>query len=385
MKRLALGVAVVAAAAGGVGWTIARRLTAPVGPRRFDLTVHGIEQDDDGHLIVLDRTDQTTADGIYNLWFEHGGWAQLSTEVHDRGPILLARRITGTSPGLAPKAGDRASWSGIYHATPHEARLNSRSITITTPAGHCPAWRIDGDPSTWAIHIHGLGSTRAGTLRGVLAATELGYASLVVTYRNTEGGPRVGTGRSTLGHTETEDVDEAIGYAVRRGARQIVLFGWSMGAAIALQLAARPRHEGLIAALVLDSPVLDWTEVIKTNCTRSGLPAAAGYLAVPWLTIEPLARLVGLPGRIPLRSFDWTVRAADLSTPTLILHGAQDDSVSIQLSQALRDARPELVELDTFDADHTLAWNTGPGRWHAETTEWLSARVGGAMSTCDRT
>ena len=170
MKRLALGVAVVAAAAGGVGWTIARRLTAPVGPRRFDLTVHGIEQDDDGHLIVLDRTDQTTADGIYNLWFEHGGWAQLSTEVHDRGPILLARRITGTSPGLAPKAGDRASWSGIYHATPHEARLNSRSITITTPAGHCPAWRIDGDPSTWAIHIHGLGSTRAGTLRGVPAA-----------------------------------------------------------------------------------------------------------------------------------------------------------------------------------------------------------------------
>lgn len=59
--------------------------------------------------------------------------------------------------------------------------------------------------------------------------------------------------------------------------------------------------------------------------------------------------------------------------------------MSIQLSQALRDARPELVELDTFDADHTLAWNTGPGRWHAETTEWLSARVGGAMSTCDRT
>ncbi|MEI2677276.1 MAG: hypothetical protein V9G29_05110 [Burkholderiaceae bacterium] len=40
-----------------------------------------IEHDNDGDLIVLDRTDQTTADGIYNLWFEHGGWAQLSTDV----------------------------------------------------------------------------------------------------------------------------------------------------------------------------------------------------------------------------------------------------------------------------------------------------------------
>ena len=237
MKRLALGVAVVAAAAGGVGWTIARRLTAPVGPRRFDLTVRGVEHDNDGDLIVLDRTDQTTSDGIYNLWFEHGGWAQLSTEVHDRGPTRIARRITGTAAGLAPKAGDRASWSGIYYPTPADAGLTARDMTITTPAGRCPAWRIDGDPSTWAIHIHGLGSTRAGTLRSVLAATELGYTSLVVTYRNTIEGPRVGTGRSTLGHTETTDVDEAIGYAVRRGARQIVLFGWSMGAAIALQLA----------------------------------------------------------------------------------------------------------------------------------------------------
>ena len=160
------------------------------------------EHDNDGHLIVLDRTDQTTADGIYNLWFEHGGWAQLSTEVHDRGPTRVARRITGRAPGPIPKAGDRASWSGIYYATPHEAGLDARNITITTAAGQCPAWRIDGDPSTWAIHIHGLGSTRAGTLRGALAATDLGYTSLVVTYRNTEEGPHVGTGRSTLGHTE---------------------------------------------------------------------------------------------------------------------------------------------------------------------------------------
>ncbi|MEW1974617.1 alpha/beta fold hydrolase [Microbacterium profundi] len=382
MKRLALGMGIAAmAAAGGVGWTIARRLTAPVGPRRFDLRIRDVEHDNDGDLIVLDRTNQTASDGIYNLWFEHGGWAQLSTEVHDREPTRVARRITRTVPGLAPKAGDRASWSGIYFTTPQEAGLNARDITIMTPAGGCPAWRIDGDPSTWAIHIHGLGSTRAGTLRGVLATTELGYTSLAVTYRSTEEGPLVGTGRSTLGYTETADVDEAIGYAVRRGARQIVLFGWSMGAAIALQLADRPRHQGLIAALVLDSPVLDWTEVIKANCTRSGLPAAAGRLAVPWLTIPSLARLVGLPGRIPLRSFDWTARAADLTTPTLILHGAQDDSARVWLSQALRAARPDLIELETFDAGHTLSWNADPGRWHAETTEWLSARVGGAMPT----
>ena len=61
IHRLDLGIGVVAVAAAGVGWTIARRLTAPVNPRRFDLIVHGIEHENDGDLIVLDRTDQTTA------------------------------------------------------------------------------------------------------------------------------------------------------------------------------------------------------------------------------------------------------------------------------------------------------------------------------------
>ncbi|WP_229117396.1 alpha/beta hydrolase [Enemella dayhoffiae] len=324
---------------------------------------------------MLDRTEQTTAPGIYNLWFEHGGWAQLWAEIVDRGPDRVARRITDTAPGRTPKAGDRASWSGIYYATPADAGIRARDITIPAPAGPCPTWRIDGESSTWAIHIHGLGSTRAGTLRGVLAATELGYNSLVVSYRNTAEGPRVGTVRSTLGDAETPDVDEAIGYAVRRGAQRIVIFGWSMGAAIALQLADHPRHQGLIAALVLDSPVLNWAEVVKTNCARSGLPAAAGHLAIPWLTLAPLARTVGLPGRIPLRSFDWTSRAADLATPTLILHGSRDDSVPIRLSQALREARPDLVELETFDAGHTLCWNTDPDRWQRTATTWLNACV----------
>lgn len=372
MKRaIGVGTGLITASALGAGWTIARRLTAPAGPRIFDLAIRDIERDDGTRRVVLDRTPQTTADGIYNLWIEDGGWAQLSAEASERGPGRIARTVVGTSPGLRLAPGDRASWSGIYYATPADAGLNARNITITSPAGPCPAWRIDGDPSTWAIHIHGLGSTRAGTLRGTQVATDLGYTSLIVTYRNTSEGPRVGTGRSTLGHTETADVDEAIGYAVRRGAQRIVLFGWSMGAAIALQLADRPRHHGLITALVLDSPVLDWTETIKVNCARSGLPAAAGLLAVPWLAIGPLASMVGLPGPIPLRRFDSITRAAELTTPTLIHHGMRDSSAPLRLSQAVRDRRADIVTLETFDADHTLTWNSDPERWRSAVIAWL--------------
>jgi pimeloyl-ACP methyl ester carboxylesterase len=376
MRRLAVGTGIVGAAALSVGWVIARRLTAP-GTRRYDLTVREVERDGDGCLIVLDRTHLTTAEGVYNLWFENGAWAQLSADVLDRGPTLIARRVTSTASGLTPRGGDHVSWSGIYYATPQDASLDARDIIIDTPVGPASAWRIDGDGarSTWAIHIHGLGSIRAGTLRGVRAATERGYTSLVISYRADGEGLRVGNGRSTLGYTETDDAAAAIEYAMRHGARRVVLFGWSMGAAIALQLAHHPSYRSSIAGLVLDSPVLDWTEVIKANCTRSGLPAAAGSLAIPWLTIRPLARLVGMPDRIPLRSFNWTARAEQLTIPTLILHGTRDASVPIRLSRALRDSRPGLVSLEVFEAGHTLSWNSDPDRWQSAVTTWLAAHI----------
>lgn len=372
MRPLAVTAAVAIAGGVSLGWAIARKLTAPVGPRTFSLVVRGVEMDGDRQLLVLDRTRDTEAPGIYNLWFEHGGWAQLAEGVQDRGPGQIARVITGSSPGLVLRAGDRASWSGIFYATPGHAGVDTRDIVISTPAGPAPAWRVDGDLSTWAIHIHGLGSSRAATLRGAQVAAELGFTSVVVSYRNDGEGPTVGNGRSMLGEAEAEDIEEAIGYAVRRGAERIVLFGWSMGAAIALQIAHRSDYAHLVAGLVLDSPVLDWVEVITANCKRAGIPHGAGLLAVPWLSVRPLARLVGLPARVPIRDFDWVTRAEDLSVPTLILHGSRDNSVPISVSSVFSARRKDLVQLETFDAGHTMAWNADSERWKSAVTRWLS-------------
>lgn len=357
--------------AAATGWVIARRLTAPIGPRAFNLTIRAVEDGGEQLKLVLDHTPSTAATGFYNLWFEHGGWVQLGNEIEDRGTDLIARTVTGRSDGLKPNVGDRVSWSGIYYATPADAGLDHQDIVIKTPAGDAPAWRINGDLTTWAIHIHGLGSPRSGTLRGVKVANELGYTSLVVSYRNDGEVPQVGNRRSTLGATEPDDVDEAIGYARRRGAERIVLFGWSMGAAIALKLAHRPEYRELIVGLVLDSPVLNWVNVIKANCKRSGLPAWAGGLAFPWLTRPSLARSAGLPAAIPLGRMNWIERADELVVPTLVLHGPKDDSVPIADARALSQRRPDLVTLEEFSADHTLNWNADREQWVDIVSNWL--------------
>ena len=368
-------VAAAGIALGGLGMVIARRLTGPVGGRRYELTIRGVDTSGERPMVLLDRTPHTAAPGLYCLLLEDGGLLRLSSTVEDHGQDLVGREVLGElDEGL--RIGARASWSGIYFSRPEDAGLEATHVDIQTDAGLVPAWLVTppaGSSSTWAIHIHGLGSSRAGTLRGVHVAAAAGLTSLVVSYRNDGEGPTVGSGRSTLGATEAGDVRDAIHYALANGASRVILFGWSMGAAIALELAVEAGVRDNIAGLVLESPVLDWGSTIKANCVRSGLPAWTGALAIPWLDCQLLSRVSGLGSPVGLRRFDWIARADELAVPILILHGSTDTSAPIAVSTRLRDLRPDLVRLESFDADHTMTWNSDPDHWRASVASWLSS------------
>lgn len=368
---------VVAVSLGGLGFVIARRLTAR-SDRRFDVVIRDVEERGDRRIVVLDRTPRTAAPGQYSLLLEGGGLIRLSSTVVDRGRALVGREVVGGPGEAGLRAGEWASWSGIYFADPADAALYSVDIEVSTDVGPAPAWLIEpagARSSTWAIHIHGLGSPRTGTLRGVRVAAELGLTSLVVTYRNDGDGPKVGTGRSTLGSMEADDVRSALAFARAHGARRFVLFGWSMGGAIALQLAADPDLRADVAGLVLESPVLDWLSTIKANCVRAGLPAWTGLLALPWLDWRPLARLAGMPSAVGVRRFDWIARAGDLSAPMLLLHGTEDTSSPFGVAARLQSLRRDLVTLEAFDADHTMTWNSDPERWQRAVLTWLAPHI----------
>lgn len=380
--RAGWSVAAIGAAAavslGGLGFVIARRLTAPTPPRRYDLVIRDVIESGEERTVVLDRTRQTIEPGQYSLLLERGGLVRLGSTVLDIGPGLVGREVVGGGGAADLVAGDRASWSGIYYSDPSDAGLSAVDVDIPTGAGPSPAWLIeptDAASSTWAIHIHGLGSPRAGTLRGVQVASELGLTSLVVTYRNDREGPWVGTRRSTLGATEVDDVRSALDLARTKGARRFIIFGWSMGGAIALQLAANPALQPELAGLVLESPVLDWVSTIKANCVRAGLPASSGLLAIPWLDLPPLGRLAGLPSAVGVYRFDWIGRAEELSSPTLLLHGTGDTSSPFETAARLARLHRELVTLETFESDHTMTWNADPERWRQTVRNWLTTRV----------
>ncbi|MFE4079269.1 alpha/beta hydrolase family protein [Paenarthrobacter sp. YIM B13468] len=268
-------------------------------------------------------------------------------------------------------------WSGYVYSKPEQLGVPYADVDIPVVDGVAPAWRFNpsagGETAgTWAIHIHGMGGRRAGTLRGIPVARRLGMTSLVVSFRNDGDAPPSSDGRYSLGQGEWRDVEAAINYAVSNGAARIVLFGWSLGAAIALQAAALSTSSSRVAGLVLDAPVFDWRTTLAANAKAAGLPQPLVHLGLRILRSKALRWVTGLGEPICLDSLDWLTRAAELSKPILVLHGEKDNTTPFEASRKAASLRPDLIRLVQFNVEgHSLEWNVDPEKWERSVEDWF--------------
>ncbi len=176
----------------------------------------------------------------------------------DRRAATVTRVVERVDSGRLSTAA-AGIWSGYVYPTPSQLDLPYVDVEIPVEIGSAPAWKFaPADDSiasgVWAIHIHGMGGTKAGALRGVPVAARLGLTSLVVSYRNDGQAPASVDGRNNLGQSEWRDVEAALAYPIDQGARRIFLFGWSLSGSIALQAAARSKYRRQIVGLILDAP-----------------------------------------------------------------------------------------------------------------------------------
>ena len=152
-------------------------------------------------------------------------------------------------------------------------------------------------------------------------------------------------------------------YAVEQGARQIVLFGWSLGASIALQLAASSECRDLIHRLVLNAPVIDWSSTLVANARSSMLPGWVARLGLQILGSSGMRWITGLDAPLNLHTLDFLARADELSVPILVIHNEGDRSTAFAVSREFVSRRPELATLLAFpSAEHTRdCLNNGRG------------------------
>ena len=315
--------------------------------------------------VVLERNEDTIRPGVYGLDWETGhAVAGRVLDAGDETVTRVLRRVDGRlHPGTKVEL-DPDVWVG----DPLRARgLPFERVSIEGELGAMPAWRIPGRGRTWAIFVHGInGSPRAG-LRIAPALRRAGLPSLLITYRNDPGAPAAPDGLHHLGMTEWRDVEAAARFAVRHGARRLVVIGYSMGGAIVTQFAQRSPLARHLGALVLDAPALSWKPIFDFQAGERGLPK---------LTSTALEAAIGL--RIPI---DWdrldAVRhSGELRLPILLFHGLEDDVVPISLSDDFARRLPRSVTYHRVPrAGHVESWNVDPALYERRLRAFLRQRL----------
>jgi len=244
-----------------------------------------------------------------------------------------------------------------------------------------PAWlvrpdashgAVPGNADTWAILVHGHGSARGEALRVIPLLHRLGLTSLTITYRNDVGSPASADRMHHLGADEWEDTEAAIEYALAQGARRIVLMGWSMGGGIVLRTSVRSAHRERLAALVLDSPAVDWRDILIFHASALKAPAPMRRLALWMMTSQIGARMVRLHEPLALDEMTPEYYEEHLAHPTLLFHALDDRTVPPEPSRQLAGLRPDLIEFVPVEgASHTREWNRDPARYERRLADYL--------------
>lgn len=381
LGAFALGAAsLTGAAIGGLGVLLAKTLvtsrpTAPEDVRVYSL--HEYSSKPGSGEIELQRTVESEQAGQYTISWGHGRGRAILGETITATAFTVTRRYRGAG-GLPIRGAKRVRVMSSPQRDIKDLGLPWQDVSIPTELGPAPAWLIpasDPKPGHWMIHVHGRGASRVEPLRTVPLAAERGWNSLVITYRNDRGAPAARGGHYGLGLTEWRDVDAAIEWAVSKGARRILLAGWSMGGTIAAQVYFRSRYNPLIEGIMLESPGVDWRATVEFQASVRRLPDRSKRFANWLLRSEVGRQMMRLIEPINLEDVDLVARANELEVPILLLHSIGDTIVPVGPSRNLAKALPDLVRYEEFaGARHVRLWNREPQRWERVVGEWLDER-----------
>jgi uncharacterized protein len=313
--------------------------------------------------IVLARSEDSERPGVYGLEWE-GGHAIAGAIVGEREDTVT-RRVRDVRGYLTPEM-EVGVEPNVFSGDPKQAfGIPFADVDVPSELGPMPAWSIPGRGDTWAIVVHGINSTPQVGLRIVPALHRANLPTMLITYREDLGAPPSPDGLHHMGLTEWRDLEAAARYAIDRGARHLVLAGYSMGGALVTQFMQRSRLAPRVDGLVLDAPVLDWRETLEFNTTEMGFPALAAL---------PLEWAIGARIDADWDSLDALQHAEDFRLPILLFHGDDDKVVPISLSE---DFAAELPRWVTYypapKAGHCEAWNVDPRLYERRLAGFLAS------------
>ncbi len=363
--------AVVLLASGGLaasGWYFSDRLKGGAlepdrDPDELDLQVVSLGEDS----VTLRATEKAsddgdwTEDGLFGLEWE-GGYGRVGAiqELDEQQVVREFFAVRG-----APEVGELVRMDSFaYPGDPQQAHgIPFEEVTFVSELGEFPAWFIDGSRDTWLIFVHGRGASRREALRMLPTAVETGLPALVITYRNDEEAPASSDGFHRFGQTEWKELEGAAKYAFQHGADELILVGYSMGGAITTSFLYNSPLAERVRAVIFDAPLLDFGAAVDWGVHNS---------VVPGIVITTGKIIAESRFDFDFDELNYLKRADELTVPILLFHGDDDPTAPVTTSDALAEARPDIVTyVRVAGAGHVRSWNADPDAYAASARGFL--------------
>lgn len=231
--------------------------------------------------------------------------------------------------------------------------LASWWIPSAAPSAHC------------VVLLHGYADAKVGAIAWAPLWRALGFNILAIDLRaHGESGGRHSTG----GYFERDELIDALQQLRSlqpRATQRIVLFGVSLGAAVAL--ATAQRRPDLIDAVVVDCPFADFRSAAASHIARMGAPDQF---------VIPLAmRFAEMFSGAKLDQMHPTAILREIACPVLVIQSAADAFVGEANNAALATAatgRGNISIWRVAGAEHLLALAVDPSEYERRVRDFIS-------------
>lgn len=345
----------------------ARRASTDFDP---DLTVEAIG----GGTVTLapidEAPDALAIEGVWGLRWEDG-YAQVGRIIDSTGD-RVQRELTGLE-GELPPIGAEAEMDTRAFPDPAAAGLDVEDVLIAGPLGEYPAWFVDAERPTWVIAVHGNSMSRLDTVRVLPALRDAGHPSLTISIRNDPGAPEDPSGLLRFGLTEWRDLEAAVSHALDAGSQGVILLGYSMGGGVIGAFLERSALAAEVRAVVLDAPMLNFSETVDDNATRERVPLIGTPLPPGLIGVAKF--LADVRYDVQWDELDYLDRTDVYDMPILVSHGTEDDTVPIGTSEELKRLVPSVELITCPGAGHIQCWNLDPNAYEARVTTFLEQAI----------
>jgi uncharacterized protein len=263
-------------------------------------------------------------------------------------------------PEVAPLQANPRSAAGLGYES--VAFLNALGDALPIEGWYIPAME---DSKKTIVFSHGYGGNREEIWVPIYElaqnAHQQGYNVLMFDYGYVYNKERVVTG----GANESYDLIGAVRYARSRGAEEVVVWGFSMGAGTALQAALR-THE--IDAMILDSTFVLEPDTLYHNLKQyADLPKEPSLTLLKWL--YPMVNGIGMDS-VPYEQ----VKSTAFSLPIFFIHGTRDERSPYEKIEEIAErqtASPASQLWLVPGATHELVYRAGKEEYLDKTFAFL--------------